>query len=42
MHTGSCLCGAVRFEVNVEAAKQASLTISSRLLSLATIVTTAR
>jgi hypothetical protein len=34
--------GKVRFEVNVEAAKQASLTISSRLLSLATIVTTAR
>jgi hypothetical protein len=32
----------IRFEVNVEAAKQASLTISSRLLSLATIVTTAR
>ena len=34
--------GKVRFEVNVEAAKQASLTISSRLLSLATIVTTVR
>ena len=32
----------VRFEVNVDAAKQAALTISSRLLTLATIVQTSR
>lgn len=32
----------VRFEVNVEAAKQSGLNISSRLLTLATIVQTAR
>jgi hypothetical protein len=32
----------VRFEVNVNAAKQAALTISSRLLTLATIVQTSR
>ena len=32
----------VRFQVNVEAAKQSGLTISSRLLSLATIVRTSR
>ncbi|HEY2380639.1 MAG TPA: YfiR family protein [Terriglobia bacterium] len=34
--------GKVRFEVNVDAAKQANLNISSRLLSLAKIVQTSR
>ena len=32
----------IRFAINVDAASQASLTISSRLLTLATIVHTAR